>query len=112
MKVIRYPRRSDWDALLLRPELNVQDLRETVGKVLNDVKQRGDEAVLGYEEQFDRVCLSSLTVSKDEMVDKAGCHLLAESCSYREGWTVYSGRHSSALFYGLDVGHPCTDCRM
>ena len=41
MKVIRYPRRSDWDALLLRPELNVQDLRETVGKVLNDVKQRG-----------------------------------------------------------------------
>lgn len=69
MKVIRYPRRSDWDALLLRPELNVQDLRETVGKVLNDVKQRGDEAVLGYEEQFDRVCLSSLTVSKDEMVE-------------------------------------------
>ena len=69
MKVIRYPRRSDWDALLIRPELNVQDLRETVGKVLNDVKQRGDEAVLGYEEQFDRVCLSSLTVSKDEMVE-------------------------------------------
>lgn len=69
MKVIRYPRRSDWDALLLRPELNVQDLRETVGKVLNDVKQRGDEAVLVYEEQFDRVCLSSLTVSKDEMVE-------------------------------------------
>ncbi len=69
MKVIRYPRRSDWDALLLRPELNVQDLRETVGKVLNDVKQRGDEAVLGYEEQFDRVCLSSLNVSKDEMVE-------------------------------------------
>lgn len=69
MKVIRYPRRSDWDALLLRPELNVQDLRETVGKVLNDVKQRGDEAVLGYEEQFDCVCLSSLTVSKDEMVE-------------------------------------------
>ena len=69
MKVIRYPRRSDWDALLLRPELNVQDLHETVGKVLNDVKQRGDEAVLGYEEQFDRVCLSSLTVSKDEMVE-------------------------------------------
>ena len=69
MKVIRYPRRSDWDALLLRPELNVQDLRETVGKVLNDVKQRGDEAVLGYEEQFDRVCLSSLTVSKDEIAE-------------------------------------------
>lgn len=69
MKVIRYPRRPDWDALLLRPELNVQDLRETVGKVLNDVKQRGDEAVLGYEEQFDRVCLSSLTVSKDEIAE-------------------------------------------
>ncbi|MBP3714104.1 MAG: histidinol dehydrogenase [Phocaeicola sp.] len=69
MKVIRYPRRSDWDALLLRPELNVQDLRETVGKVLNDVKQRGDEAVLGYEEQFDCVCLSSLTVSKDEIAE-------------------------------------------
>ena len=69
MKVIRYPRRSDWDALLLRLELNVQDLRETVGKVLNDVKQRGDEAVLGYEEQFDRVCLSSLTVSKDEIAE-------------------------------------------
>ena len=69
MKIIKYPKRADWDELLRRPELNVQDLRETVSRVLNDVRQRGDEAVLDYEERFDHVRLSSLSVSAEEIAE-------------------------------------------
>ena len=49
MKIIKYPKRATWSELLRRPELDVQDLRETVNRVLNDIKSRGDEAVLDYE---------------------------------------------------------------
>ena len=69
MKVIKYPKRADWDELLRRPELNVQDLRDTVSHVLNDVRQRGDLAVLDYEERFDHVRLSCLSVSAEEIAE-------------------------------------------
>jgi histidinol dehydrogenase len=47
--------------------LDVSELNQTVSAVLNDVRQRGDEAVKGYELKFDHVDLSELAVSKEEM---------------------------------------------
>lgn len=69
MKIVKYPKRATWSELLRRPELNVQDLRETVNRVLSDIKLRGDEAVLDYEERFDHVRLSGLTVSAEEVAE-------------------------------------------
>lgn len=69
MNVISYPKREDWDEMLKRPVMNVDTLRETVARVLADVKARGDQAVKEYEKQFDHVELDSLAVTEDEMYE-------------------------------------------
>lgn len=51
MNVIKYPKEEEWDVLLKRPVMNVETLRETVCKVLADVKAEGDRAVKTYEKK-------------------------------------------------------------
>ena len=53
--------------MLKRPALQVESLFDTVRTILDRVKADGDRAVLAYEEQFDRVKLSSLAVGEEEM---------------------------------------------
>lgn len=67
MKVICYPERAEWTSLLERPHIDMTALYATVNTVLTDVRTRGDQAVLDYEEKFDRVSLSSLQVTEAEM---------------------------------------------
>jgi len=70
MNIIRYPARSEWMKIVERPHLDVSQLNETVASVLADVRQRGDEAVKGYELKFDHVDLPTLEVTKSE-IDEA-----------------------------------------
>ena len=67
MNIIRYPEKSEWAKIVERPRLDVSQLNQTVASVLADVRQRGDEAVKGYELKFDHVDLPTLEVTKDEM---------------------------------------------
>lgn len=67
MKVIRYPERSEWKMLLERPHMNTEQLMDTVCSVLADVRERGDRAVLDYEEKFDKVRMTQLAVTDAEM---------------------------------------------
>ena len=67
MKVIRYPERSEWKMLLERPRMNTEQLTDTVCSVLADVRERGDRAVLDYEEKFDKVRMTQLAVTDAEM---------------------------------------------
>ena len=67
MNIIRYPERSEWQKIVERPHLDVSQLNATVASVLADVRQRGDEAVKGYELKFDHVDLPTLAVSNEEM---------------------------------------------
>ena len=67
MNIIRYPERAEWSKIVERPRLDVSQLNETVASVLADVRQRGDEAVKGYELKFDHVDLPTLEVTKAEM---------------------------------------------
>ena len=53
--------------MLRRPTQNVETLFENVGTILKNVKANGDKAVLGYEEQFDKVKLESLAVTPEEI---------------------------------------------
>ena len=50
-----------------RPHLDVSQLNETVASVLADVRQRGDEAVKGYELKFDHVDLQTHEVTQGEI---------------------------------------------
>ena len=47
--------------------MNVDTLRETVCRVLDDVKTGGDRTVMAYEKQFDHVELERLAVTEEEM---------------------------------------------
>ena len=67
MNVIKYPSKETWPELVKRPHLDVSQLNATVQSVLDDVRQRGDEAVKGYEEKFDHAVLNSLAVSEEEI---------------------------------------------
>ena len=67
IQTVLYPGREDYAALLQRPHKDAADLASIVAGVLNDVRREGDTAVLRYEEKFDKVCLTSLAVSEEEI---------------------------------------------
>ena len=69
MNIIKYPARSEWKNLLSRPTLNTTTLRDTVLQVLGDIREKGDKAVIEYEEKFDKVKLESLEVTEEEFIE-------------------------------------------
>lgn len=69
MNIIKYPARSDWKSILSRPTLNTATLRDTVLQVLRAIREKGDKAVIEYEEKFDKVKLSSLEVTEEEFAE-------------------------------------------
>ena len=70
MKIYEYPGREEWPAIVERPQMDVSRLNAVVADVLNDVRQRGDAAVMDFEERFDHVRLASLAVTEEE-IDEA-----------------------------------------
>lgn len=67
MILITNPDKDQWANLLKRPTLDTESLFDTVKAIIERVKTEGDRAVLDYEVQFDKVSLSSLSVSAQEM---------------------------------------------
>lgn len=67
MILITNPDKNQWANLLKRPTLDTESLFDTVKAIIERVKTEGDRAVLDYETQFDKVSLSSLNVSAQEM---------------------------------------------
>ncbi len=67
IKEYLYPEKSTWKTLVERPVLDNSLLKETVAKVLETVKQNGDEAIKQYTLQFDGVALESFVVSEAEI---------------------------------------------
>lgn len=54
------------DALRRPAQTGADALHQRVSEIINDVRARGDEAVLEYTRRFDGVALSSLEVAADE----------------------------------------------
>ena len=69
MKTYRFPDIKEWPSLMARPALDTGALDELVKKVLQRVKDEGDQAVRAYTEEFDKVKLSDFTVSENEMTE-------------------------------------------
>ena len=67
MKLIKYPSKEQWTELLERPALNTESLFDTVRAIINKVRAEGDKAVLEYEAAFDKVTLSALAVTPEEI---------------------------------------------
>lgn len=69
MKVFRNLTRSEWTAISQRPSIDLSELQPKVQSVLDEVKNRGDKALLELTAKFDRVNLSSLTLEVPEIVE-------------------------------------------
>ena len=67
MRTIKYPERSEWEALCRRPEISRTDLEAVAGGIIERVRQEGDQALFNYSFKFDGVKLQSLKVSDEEM---------------------------------------------
>jgi len=69
INIILYPPESQWDNIIRRPVINYSELQKTVGVILNDVKIKGDQAVIEFTRKFDRVDLSQLLVTDEEIAE-------------------------------------------
>ncbi|MDR2962104.1 MAG: histidinol dehydrogenase [Bacteroidales bacterium] len=73
MLLLSNPNREQWQEILARPTFENTELEQTVRSIVDDVKQRGDDALLHYGRKFDNPSLESLAVSEHEI---AGAHTL------------------------------------
>lgn len=103
MEVIKYPSKADWPSLVKRPALDVTTLFDTVQNVLNEVRSEGDAAVKRYEEKFDKVTLSGLQVSEEEI--KEARELVSEDLkqAIRTAKANIEKFHASQRFTGQKV---------
>ncbi len=69
MKRYDFPAAKDIPALLKRPLMPVDTLFDTVGAILEDVKERADLALFDYGRRFDGVELKNLEVSEVEIAE-------------------------------------------
>jgi histidinol dehydrogenase len=72
MQKILLPENKEWKSLITRPTAEKASLNEMVSTVFEEVKQNGDKAVLQYCKTFDKVDLTSLTVSEEDIKNAAG----------------------------------------
>lgn len=67
MERYRYPSPNEWKSITERPHIDTVALHSTVRNILEDVKAKGDKAIIQYEEKFDHTILDTLSVSAEEM---------------------------------------------
>ena len=67
MKIIDNPKKENWTKILERPTQSYNEIELVVTTIFNDVKLRGDKAIAAYTLQFDKVELSSMLVSSEEI---------------------------------------------
>ena len=71
MEVIKFPPRDQWASIQTRPVFDYTVLFDRVQKILDDVRQNGDKALINYTKQFDNVNLDALEVTKEEIAEAA-----------------------------------------
>jgi histidinol dehydrogenase len=78
MKIFNNPEPNTWKALCQRPQLELDFLESAVRNILNRVKKSGDQALRELTLQFDKVAVSTLAVT-DQEVAKAVDSLAVDS---------------------------------
>eukprot|EP00388_Colpodella_angusta_P013297 GDKJ01033382.1.p1 GENE.GDKJ01033382.1~~GDKJ01033382.1.p1 ORF type:complete len:419 (+),score=67.69 GDKJ01033382.1:1679-2935(+) len=70
MKIIKYPKQSDYQALLTRPTQDIAVIEQRVAPILYRVKTEGDIALRDFALTFDKVHLESIEMPSIE-IEKA-----------------------------------------
>ncbi len=69
MKIFEQPKLQEWASIIARPVMDDTALRATVRNVLDDVRVRGDEAIIDYTEKFDGVLLKDFAFDENELIE-------------------------------------------
>lgn len=69
MKIIQYPSRTQWPALLKRPAIDSTALYDRVRGVMDAVKKEGDTAIKEFTQKFDGVLLQDNLASPAEFAE-------------------------------------------
>ena len=69
MKIFEQPKQQEWTSIISRPVMDDTALRATVRTVLDDVRVRGDEAIIEYTEKFDGVLLKDFAFDENELIE-------------------------------------------
>jgi len=67
MNVFKNPAKDLWKELVQRPQLELDFLESSVRNILNRVRKSGDEAIRDLTMQFDKVSITDLEVTKEEI---------------------------------------------
>jgi len=67
MKTVLQPAPDTWAELLKRPTLDTSSLDATVQRILDEIRDDGDDAVRRYTDQFDGVQLDRLAISEADL---------------------------------------------
>ena len=72
MDIIKYPPRDKWDELSQRALADkANEVKGIVADIIANVAQRGDEAILEYEQRFTGATLNTLAVTEEEIAEAA-----------------------------------------
>ena len=103
MKTYINPSRSEWDDLCKRPSLDIISMMDIVRPIVDDVAERGDEALYEYEKKFDKVKLSSLQVTNDEFVEAVKQVSVDMQTAIRQAYQQIERFHVAQQFTGVKV---------
>lgn len=97
------PNKSEWDALLRRPSLDITELFDIVRPIVDEVAEKGDAALRAYAERFDKVCLTDLRVSEAEI--RAAETLVSDDLknALRQAYSQIYAFHAAQRFSGVRV---------
>ena len=62
MKIIKYPKKDEWSAILKRPEMNHAELFERVEEIIRKTADGGDAALRDFTKKFDGILLQDIQV--------------------------------------------------
>lgn len=106
MQILYYEKltQSQKEAALQRPVMSVNDeLKEVVFKIISDVRQRGDEALIEQALNFDKAQISSIKISKDEIqnAEKKLDNALKEAI--KVAYANIKKFHEAQIFKNIDI---------
>ncbi|MCZ4694546.1 histidinol dehydrogenase [Ancylomarina euxinus] len=69
MQTIKYPQKNNWNTILSRPTIELEEMEEVVNQIFKEIKADGDAALRKYTWFYDRVKIDKLSVSQAEIDD-------------------------------------------
>ncbi|MCL4150919.1 UNVERIFIED_CONTAM: hypothetical protein GTU68_000109, partial [Idotea baltica] len=71
MKIIQYPKETDWQQYIERPLIKQEDISSSVQNIIKIVKEQGDAGVKLLTYKFDQIKLDSFQVKEQEFKNAA-----------------------------------------